>query len=299
MNSDVHSDEVSSPDDFRPTADWEHLRLRAAMRKAADQGLAQAQFALANSYYYGKGVPQDYADAVRWYRRAADQGDAKAQYGLASTYYNGKGIPQDYAEAVRWCRKAAEHGHPRAEYRLGAAYYKGQGVPKDYAEAVRWYRKAAEHGYATAQYELGFKYWVGLGVPRDDAEAVRWFRKAANQGHRGARCALLLMYFRGQGAPLVRLSFIGVILLAVLILAVPRGRREGVGWVRRALVSVLCAAVLGHECLWGLWIGWERVLAFWLPAVGAAVFAVLAVVEAVRGSKSQPQPPEIIPESLS
>ena len=37
----------------------------------------------------------------------AEQGDAKAQYKLGTMYYFGHGVPQDYWEAVRWYRKAA------------------------------------------------------------------------------------------------------------------------------------------------------------------------------------------------
>jgi len=33
-------------------------------------------------YDKGKGVPQDYKQAVEWYRKAADQGDARAQLNL-------------------------------------------------------------------------------------------------------------------------------------------------------------------------------------------------------------------------
>ena len=33
-------------------------------------------------YGAGRGVPQDDAEAVRWYRLAAEQGEASAQYNL-------------------------------------------------------------------------------------------------------------------------------------------------------------------------------------------------------------------------
>jgi hypothetical protein len=47
------------------------------------------------NFYYGKGVPQDYIGAVRWYRKSAEQGDANAQYSLSYVYHEGKGVPQD------------------------------------------------------------------------------------------------------------------------------------------------------------------------------------------------------------
>ena len=40
----------------------------------------------------------------------AEQGDAVAQFNLGVKYDNGQGVPQDYAEAVKWYRKAAEQG---------------------------------------------------------------------------------------------------------------------------------------------------------------------------------------------
>ena len=50
----------------------------------AEQGDALAQFNLGYMYHYGKGVLQDYAEAVKWYRLAADQGDALAQFNLGN-----------------------------------------------------------------------------------------------------------------------------------------------------------------------------------------------------------------------
>ena len=93
-------------------------------------------------YANGEGVPEDAAEAVRWYRLAAEQGDATAQFNLGVMYANG--------EAVRWYRLAAEQGYAAAQFNLGVMYANGEGVPEDDAEAVRWYRLAAEQGYATA-----------------------------------------------------------------------------------------------------------------------------------------------------
>ena len=46
-------------------------------------------------YYNGKGVPQDYKTAVKWYTLAAEQGNAYAQNNLGTMYYQGEGVPQD------------------------------------------------------------------------------------------------------------------------------------------------------------------------------------------------------------
>ena len=58
-------------------------------------------------YDIGQGVPQDYAEAVKWYRLAAEQNDAVAQYNLGAMYANGRGVPQDYVQAHMWSNLAA------------------------------------------------------------------------------------------------------------------------------------------------------------------------------------------------
>ncbi len=53
----------------------------------------------------------DYATARREFRVFAEQGLAEAQNNLGTMYAKGLGVPQDYAEAVKWYRKAAEQGN--------------------------------------------------------------------------------------------------------------------------------------------------------------------------------------------
>jgi hypothetical protein len=71
-----------------------------ATRAAAKQGDAAAQASLGVRYATGDGVPQDDAEAVRWYRLAAAQGDAGAQNNFGAMYENGEGVPQDYVGSV-------------------------------------------------------------------------------------------------------------------------------------------------------------------------------------------------------
>jgi branched-chain amino acid aminotransferase len=59
------------------------------------------------SYYLGKGVPQDYAESVRWYRKAATAGDAAGQCNLGLAYANGEGVPQNYLLAHMWVNLSA------------------------------------------------------------------------------------------------------------------------------------------------------------------------------------------------
>ncbi len=159
-------------------------------RLAADHGYAEAQCNLGYSYHYGKGVKQDYTEAVRLYRLAADQGDAAAQCNLGYCYENGQGVKQDYAEAVRLYRLAADQGNAIAQYNLGYSYHYGKGVKQDYAEAVRLFRLAADQGEVYAQYNLGTCYENGHGVPQNRDEAIRLYRLAAKGGSDSAKESL-------------------------------------------------------------------------------------------------------------
>ena len=297
------------PQDYNQAVRW--------FRQAAEQGDAKAQYNLARMYYKGQGVPQDYTEAARWARKAADQGDATGQYSLAYMYHDGRGVTQDYTEAARWARKSADQGLADAQYSLGNSYRDGQGVPQDYAEAVRWYRKAAEQGDPKAQYALGYMYSKGQGVTRDGAEAVRWYHKAAEQGDAKAQRALGFVSRKGRRAPLARWTFIVPVLFCLVVMLVPKHRWGRATWLPWALLSIGCAVSLADELLLsgfslalvarglpGILLGGSiRALLIALLAGGTAICAVVAVVEAVRGSKRRrdqdrpPSPPEWTPAS--
>ena len=120
----------------------------------------------------------DYATAYRLLKLLAEQGNAQARYALGSMYYKGEGVPQDFAEAMKWLRQAADQGNAPAQGALGSMYYRGEGVPQDYAEAMKWYREAAEQGNAFAQNFLGYMYQEGIGVSQDYVMAYMWFNLA-------------------------------------------------------------------------------------------------------------------------
>ena len=171
----------------------------AALRELARRGDAETQTELGERYEDGRGVEQDYAVAVSWFRRAAEQGYPPGQASLGFMYLRGRGVRQDDVEAVRWFRRAAAQGNARARNNLGVMYESGRGVSRDDAEAVRWYRRAAEQGDAVAQNNLGVMYRRGRGVPQDDEAAVRWYRRAAEQGDAYAQSNLGWMYENGRG----------------------------------------------------------------------------------------------------
>jgi TPR repeat protein len=73
-------------------------------------------------YEQGHVVPQNFEEAVKWYRLAAEQEVAPAQCNLGLCYQTGRGVPQNTAEAVKWFIRAARQGDKTAQHNLGVHY---------------------------------------------------------------------------------------------------------------------------------------------------------------------------------
>jgi TPR repeat protein len=114
-----------------------------ALRAKAEQGDASAQNSLGFMYSNGQGVPQNYAETVKWYRLAAEQGDADAQYNLGLMYANGEGVPQDYAEVIKWVNLAAStsQGETNEKYAKLRKLIAEKMTPAQIAEAQRLARE--------------------------------------------------------------------------------------------------------------------------------------------------------------
>jgi hypothetical protein len=146
-------------------------------------GATIAGSAIAGAFEDGVAAYQrgDYQTAyIRWHS-IAEGSDRNAQYNIARLYYQGKGVPQDFGEAARWFHKAANRDEPYAEFFLGMMYSSGKGVPQNYESAAWWYRKSAAQGTPEAQANLGSLYYAGQGVPQDLVEAYKWLDLAVSR----------------------------------------------------------------------------------------------------------------------
>ena len=149
------------------------------LRKVAEQGDANAQalFMLGYAYAKGRGVPQDFAEAVKWFRLAAEQGHALAQTSLGAMYLE-QGASQDFAKAAKWLRLAAELGEPLAQAILGSVYNTGQGVVQDYVEAHKWLNlAAAQSSDKQKQFAENRDLIADKMTPQQIAEAQRLARE--------------------------------------------------------------------------------------------------------------------------
>ncbi|NVD98764.1 sel1 repeat family protein [Massilia sp. BJB1822] len=144
---------------------------------------ALAGFAEGATAYNSK----NYTVALREIEPLAKAGNTDAEHLLGLMYYMGRGVPQDYKQALSWHRRAAQKGKADAQYVVGAMYYTGNAVIQDHKQAVVWFRKAAEQGHADAQQVLGlmYRYHIG-GMPQDNVIAYMLWNLAAANGSANA-----------------------------------------------------------------------------------------------------------------
>ncbi|EGG01258.1 uncharacterized protein MELLADRAFT_50122 [Melampsora larici-populina 98AG31] len=87
---------------------------------AAQQNHKEACFALTAWYLVGSSgvLPQSDTEAYLWAKKAAEAGLAKAEYAIGYFTEVGIGTKRNERDAIDWFRKAAEHGDKRAIERL-------------------------------------------------------------------------------------------------------------------------------------------------------------------------------------
>jgi hypothetical protein len=114
-------------------------------------------------YLKGQGVPQDDAEAVKWFRRAAELGNAPAQYSLGSMYEKGRGVPQDLISAYMWLSLSVAAGPQYAQRALDTIA--GRMTPEQITKAQKlaheWKPKRAS------------AIEESKSAPQDDAEAQK------------------------------------------------------------------------------------------------------------------------------
>ena len=90
----------------------------------------------------------DYGVALQEWLPLIEQGDHRAQTLLGAMYQHGKGVLQDDAEAVKWYRRAAEQGNAVAQKYLGVMYAGGRGVLQVDVLAHMWLNISGANGIA-------------------------------------------------------------------------------------------------------------------------------------------------------
>ena len=182
-------------------------QLLPLFRKVVARGDSVGLAYLGWAYDNGNGVAADQIKASYYYKQAAEQGNIYAMMRLGEFCIEGKVVPQDFAQAEKYFRQS-ESAYAQAAVDLGLMYAKGQGVPRNPQEAIGWYSKVAyptgptfdkQTGFRNAQIELARLYESSPAPIKDDVKAYQWYRRAACLGSSEAMEKLAAMYDAGIG----------------------------------------------------------------------------------------------------
>jgi uncharacterized protein len=169
------------------------------VKSAAHTELPEAMASLGYLFAEGKGVQPSDKMATHWLTKAADAGVAKAQFNLAKLMLAGR-VEGDKAIAVELLRKASDQKMPEAASVLGEMYYFGDApVTRDYDKAYPLLLVAAENGNLSAQNTVGVMLRNGFGVEKDPVAATKWFLASAQAGHAKAMGNLATAYVNAEG----------------------------------------------------------------------------------------------------
>lgn len=162
----------------------------------AQQNSADAIFLLGH-YYEIKGDNSydtyAYGQAKILYDKAIELGSSEAIYSLAELYYYGNGVTQDYEKSLALYSDPKLASHPEAIFSQAVQYDAGEGVEQNYETSFNLFQKAAALGHMPSTFNVGYMYEYGEFVDTDDEAAKKWYQQACDNGYSDGCQAVDLM----------------------------------------------------------------------------------------------------------
>jgi TPR repeat protein len=133
----------------------------------------------------------DYQTALSVFMPLARAGDPIAQHNVAVMYDDGRGLPENYRLALKWYLRAADQGLADSQFMAGMHYAAGRGRPQDPAHAYCFLSLAAAGNYPHAERarDQEESYLTPKSRARAQDLSVAWLKKRRAQFNCGSgRC---------------------------------------------------------------------------------------------------------------
>jgi len=151
---------------------------RKHLLKALELGNTEAAGELADMYYFGFGVKENYKKAEFYWQQGADADNGMAQFDLANFYYDHLNEKIDDAIILYKTLIKKNEFTGNSYLKLGRIYYRGLGVDKDVNEALSWLNKGVEVEDGNSCMDLAYIYYWGEDVEKDVEKAISLVEKA-------------------------------------------------------------------------------------------------------------------------
>lgn len=124
----------------------------------------------------------DLTIAFKLLEQSANQGNAEALYAIGTWYLHGTFVEKSSFLAVEYFLKSIEGNYSNAYFDLAVCYETGEGVKENSIKAFECYLNAALLGDKQAIYEVGRCYYYGIGILKNERVANIWLRQAREKG---------------------------------------------------------------------------------------------------------------------
>lgn len=142
---------------------------------------------LANNFIYGNdllGIPQNLAEAIKYYTKASNLGSIKAMTVLGKIYvYGYYDVGKNITKGFEYLEKAAKQGSTQAMNYLSVMYKDGIGVKRSSEISVYYAKMSAGKGDLDGCNVLAMMYLNGEGVEKSRENAFKYFTMSAAGGN--------------------------------------------------------------------------------------------------------------------
>ena len=129
----------------------------------------------AAAYWFEKAAKRDYYYAKHMLNAIEDYfTDGYGNYTLADRYFEGKGVPQNYDFAFKLYNEDVNNYSPHSAFKIGVMYEKGFGTTKNLDSALLFYTNSAENGDSCGQLNLGIMLGNDNFAKFDIVKADAW-----------------------------------------------------------------------------------------------------------------------------
>ena len=159
-------------------------RALPVLKKAADGGIAEAEYNYGICFQQGVGVTQDDNTANSWFLKSARQGNVDAQFKIAYSYSTGRGYAKDEKQSFYWSVKCAQQNDPSCMFNVIGCYKNGIGTTRNVDSMLTWAIRLAslpdaddvqQSGNITsARLNLAILYRDGIEIKKDIRKSYMW-----------------------------------------------------------------------------------------------------------------------------
>lgn len=160
-----------------------------------NQKIGEAHYKIANRFYTGSGVEQDYHMALRHYKFAAETGNLPSQNNLGAMYLSGEGTLSSISNAQKYFKIAADNGSLQSQFNLARLYLKENSTRYSKLQAIKYLKMSANKSYIPSINLLASIYQYGnIATPQDLPQAIKLYKIASSKNSSSAQNELGVIY---------------------------------------------------------------------------------------------------------